>query len=307
MKNVITYLRLAIAVMVLLMVSVEVSARRSMPNNFHFWSIGVGGGYATMMEDYTELNSSGSVGLSAHFGYEYQNQGLWVSPMLELQFLSANAVSSVTMSDQRIIDTQLKNAVMHYEMRSGLDEHQRFLYLNIPIMAGYYSPEGFYLGAGFRLGFDLGIGCRSKLSYRTYATYDSYFEDFEDMPNHSYSNYTGTNNKVRFSSVFKVSLLAEAGYDLMAHKHRSKVKYSSLKLGAFFEYGLNNIVDTEGDGVVCSVNPTNASELIPKSFYSAYHTKSHRVVPMVVGVKLTFLFYIKGKGAYCPKCRRRFY
>ncbi|MCQ2343640.1 MAG: PorT family protein [Paludibacteraceae bacterium] len=288
-------------------VTPDVSARRSRPDNFHFWAVGFSGGYSTLVEDYRDLNTSGSVGFTGHFGYEYENQGFWLSPMLELQYFSSKAHSSVNVADSRIIDTQLKDATMHYEMMSGLSEEQRFLYLNIPFMAGYYSHTGFYFGAGFRLGFNLGISSSSTFSYRTSATYDSYFDDFTDMPNHCYTDYTQTNDTAHFHSIFKVSFLAEIGYDVMAHKHRSQVKYSALKLGAFAEYGLNNVIDVEGNGKVCKANPTNASHLIPGTYYGAYHTKKHHVVPLVVGIRLTFLFYVKGKGAYCPKCRRRFY
>lgn len=302
-----TYLLHILLIILISILSTEVEARRSKPNNFHFWAVGLSGGYSTLMEDYPDLSTSGLAGFTGHFGYEYQNQGFWISPTLELQYFSAKAISSVTISDARILDTQLKNAVMHYTMTSGLSEKQQFLYLNIPVMAGYYSPEGFYFGAGFRLGFNLGISSQSTLSYRTSATYDPYFDDFEDMPNHCYTDYTTTNDTAHYNSVFKVSVLAEIGYDLMALKHKSKVKYSAFKVGAFVEYGLNNIIDVEGNGVVCRVNPSNASQLIPNTYYSAYHTNRHRVVPLIAGVRLTFLFYIKGKGSYCPKCRRRFY
>lgn len=294
----------AVAIAVLLTGLAQPIGAKSRPNLMHYLSISFSGGYSAILEDYPDLSTIGSWGADFHIGYELQDHdiGFWFAGSLTgLQYLSSNATSSVHLFDERIIDTQGKDAVMHYDITSPLQENVRLLYYSIPLMLGWFSYNGFYCGAGCRLAINLGLGSTSSLQYRTYATYSEYFDDFRDMPNHYYTDYTATNDNVQISSKVGFSVLCEVGYDALNLGRKARAKFHALKIGAFAEYGLLPIIGSTGTEKICTINPNNASEVIPGSFYNSNSSSGHHTNSLYVGVRITYLYMLY--ATRCPRCK----
>jgi len=265
--------------------------------NVHYFALSGSVGYGTLLENLEEINTVGGLAGSVGFGYELRKSGFWLNTGLELQMLYASGTYNISGFDRLAYDTQGKKMLYHYDFEQSAD-NQRFLLANIPIMVGYYYM-GFYMGAGAKVGYALTARESTAVRYSTTGTYTQYVEDFEGMENHFYSTYDAKATE-NLRPIPKVSVIAELGYDLLAWARMSNLtEHHGLKIGAYVEYGLTNIVGTTSERELYTVDNSNASQLHLTPFYNANSAYAHRVIPFYAGVRISWIFCIPTKHCDC--------
>ncbi len=253
--------------------------------------IGASGGYSTLIGKTPEMSVPGLANGGFHFGWEVRREHFIYRPIfVELKYFSSSCNTNLTIPDVPIKDTQLGDAIMHYKMLSPLKETQRFFMPSIGFAFGYsgnnYSYSqlngAFYFLAGIRLSLKLDIDNKANLHYETSATYDRYIDDYEDMPNHFYTDRNAS-EKVKYGSKVCGIFSGELGWELnMPH-------YDKFKIGAFLDLGFTNImygIETKA----WEANSENAVDVMVHSYYNSPEMKGKYVVPLMTGLKITYLF-----------------
>ena len=291
--------------MILLMVisilgCAQVSAKyrpRAYYDHSNFFTVSGGIGYATLLEDFPELTTTGGVGLTLGFSYELRKTGFWLNVGPEFQYMMTVAHYNISGLDKRIYDTQGKQVVYHYDFDATHDV-QDIVSLNVPILLGYWN-HAFYVGAGLKLGTCVYAAETSTLAYTTSGSYDRYIAVFEQMSNHYYSNYRLSETQ-KLNAKFKASVIAEIGYDIMAWaREANHTEHHGLKIGAYMEIGLNNIIRTTQERPLFQIDEANVSYLHLTTFYNANATVSHSVIPLSAGMKISWTFCIRTKNCGC--------
>lgn len=253
-------------------------------------------GYSTLVGKTDEMSVPGLINGGLHVGWEVRRRHFIYRPLLlDFQLFSSRSNTVITIQDQYIKDTRLADAVMHYKMRSPLKETQRFFIPSIGFMFGYsgnnYSHSqrygAFYFLAGVKLSFKLDIGTSVDLKYATTASYERYIDDYEDMPNHM---YTYRESKATEKYGFKVCGMfsGELGWEFnMDH-------YDKFKVGAFLDLGLTNIMYGTEEAS-CAPKTDQAERIVVHSYYVSPEMNGQYVVPVMTGVKITYLFNVNIK------------
>lgn len=262
----------------------------------HIGIIG-GVGYGVLWDNYPEITSIGNT--SGLFGIEYEMRinGFWLSFGPEIQYLAGKSLFNTTGTDVKIRDTYGVEAIYHYNFEKG-EDMQRMFFLNLPITLGYYV-NGFYIGAGVKVGYAVYGEEQTHLKYTTTGTYEEYIDDFQQIANHSYSTYTSKataplDNRIKFSAI------GEIGYDVLSwYRNNTRTISSGLKISLCVEYGLNNIVKGDKDAPLYVLNEANATEISLNPYYNSRAGNSHHIHPFYAGVKLTWLLCIKTKTCNC--------
>lgn len=268
------------------------------PKKSDYLNLGLYGGYSTLLGQSSNMIVPGSLGAGVHIGYEYREGQVWIGGGGEFSYLSSTCKSDITIDNLHFQDTRLTNAIMKYTMLSPRQEMQNMGVAKLYLMAGYctgtHIKDGFYFGGGFKVGSKFDLYNTSTVSYETQAEYDRYIEDYQDMPNHYYTTNTITDT-VAFGTKLYVSLIAEGGWDMKLGR------CNRLKLALFAEAGLTNIMS----GVTTrkpSVNPDNVFEVTPYSCYNDEEMQNHYVVPLTVGVRLSFMINVSRLHSRCHTC-----
>lgn len=269
----------------------------TMYRNINYFSVSGGVGYSTLLENIPELNTIGSVGGNLSFGYELRISHFWLNTGIEAQYLRASSSFNISGFDRMAYDTQGKQVLYHYNFDKSID-NQQFIFANVPLLLGWHYV-GFYIGAGAKVGYCVSAQESTKLRYSTSGTYLQYVEDFDKMEDHFYSTYNISNTE-KLSSKFKVSLIGEIGYDVLAWARQANhTEHHGLKIGAYIEYGLNNIISSSSDKPLYSIDETNISSLSVTPFYNAHSANAYRVVPLYAGIRISWIFCIKTKHCDC--------
>ncbi len=281
--------------------------RTAMYRNINYFSVSGGIGYGTLLENIPELNTIGSMGGNLSFGYELQISQFWLNTSIEAQYLRASSSFNISGFDRMAYDTQGKQVLYHYDFDKSVD-NQQFIFANIPLLLGWHYV-GFYIGAGAKIGYCISAKESTKLQYSTSGTYQQYIDDFEKMEDHFYCTYNAANTE-KLNSKFKVSIIGEIGYDILAWSRQANhTEHHGLKIGAYVEYGLNSIVSSSGENPLYSINETNISELSITPFYNAHSANAYRVIPLYAGIRISWIFCIRTKHCDCNvgENRRAFY
>lgn len=284
-----------------LMCLVSVCAWGLTTDTQHYFGFDLGGGYSMLNRDVDACQiiggGTGTVGLV----YELKHDRFWFGTGVDYTFFSDKLVGNCSSSSPWIYDradirdNQGKDITMHYAM-SHYQEWTKMHYIGIPIMVGFQLDNGFYMGVGAKVGLCVRASTDAQIDYSTSGTYERYVADFENMPNHYYGDYSSD-----FSSSLKTnvkgSALFEIGCDLAAARLHSpegqykKVSKARTKVGAYLEYGFQQISDADGKNNLAFISPqTNAAHRLNMNTLYKPYGSSHWVSPICVGVKLTVLF-----------------
>ena len=205
-------------------------------DNYHFGYVSGSMGYSMLQMSSSSAVSKGALGGSLGIGYEFRNSGFWTSMGVQISMHRSSLLVDQYTRDFDGFDTQGKAAVFHYRV-DQTDEHT-WNFFDVPIMVGYYI-QGFYIGAGPKLSYAIRPTTISRGTYNFSATNTDYNIPFEDMPNHMYTDYAFRSKAANRLNV-GVSLIGEIGYDLLSSVGTRSQLCHVLKLGFYFEYGLNN-------------------------------------------------------------------
>lgn len=255
-------------------------------------------GYYSLLENVPGVTTRGGASGSIGLGYEMRYNNFWLGVGLNFQFCSSTMTIAGSSVDRAIYDTQGKLVQYHYDVE-GYKDTQNSLRVGLPILLGFYT-NGIYGGAGVRVSLAPYSFTTPSVTYKTIGDYDHYIDPFEDMPNHYYTEYTTTGHtdiKLRPQA----SVIAELGYDILNKERMTTYALCSvLKVALFAEYGLNScLTGTKDERDIYRVDSTNPTQLIPDAYYANKDLRRARIVPLFVGVKVTFMLRIKTANCRC--------
>lgn len=252
-------------------------------DNYHFGYLSGSVGYSMLQMNTSGAVSKGALGGTVGLGYEFRNSGFWTSVGAQLSFHRSTLSVDEYTRDFPGFDTQGKATMFHY--RVNQEDVQEWNFIDVPILFGYYV-HGFYIGAGPKLSYALSPKTHSTGVYNLSATNLDYNVTFQDMPDRGYTDYafdTKQQNRLNIG----VSLIGEIGYDLLSSVPTRSTTCHVLKLGFYFEYGLNSMAgkwDTPQQMVV-----PNAADATQATVNPYINTLNTRIVPFFAGAKLTYM------------------
>ncbi len=253
--------------------------------NYHFGFVYGAAGFNSLQTSLRNVTPSGTVGGSVGAGYEFRYKGLWVSLGVGAQFHRSAMTLKGYSETREGFDTQGKEVTFHYDILSQKDNN-KWTMIDIPLMIGYYI-KGFYVGAGPKLSFVMNPTIISQGQYDFSAYYPSYNTIFRDMPERGYTQYA-FNESSSITTNPLVSICAELGYDVLSSVETRSSICHVLKIGGYFEYGINSVVRPSASVSYLNIDPANAAIAHPGSYFGGL-TESKRVVPFLVGLKITYM------------------
>lgn len=264
----------------------------------HYLALSGQVGYFSLLENMPEVTTRGGASGALGVGYELRHQGFWFSLGLDFQYGGSTLTTAGYSVDRAMYDTQGKLVNFHYDVSSYSDT-QHDLRIGLPIMVGFCT-NGIYGGAGLRFSVAPYTATTPALHYKTAGGYEKYIDEFEEMPNHFYTEYN-TTGRSELHLTPQASVVAELGYDILNKERMSNYALCSvLKVALFAEYGLNSCMKgTMHESEVYEVDPVNPVLLIPSSYYANKDLRGARIVPLFVGVKVTFMLRIRTANCRC--------
>lgn len=293
--------------------SMHARSRHGDADNYHFGYLSAAAGYSSLSQNISSAATTGNLGYLVGLGYEFRHTSFWLSVGAQyMQHQSKTAIDDFTyIPPFKGVDDQGKN-VDYYKYTIHQTDQQLWRTIDVPILLGYYY-NGFYVGAGAKVGFSMGSTIQVNGGYDLSAQYTRYMQEFHEV--HYYTNYDlpTTTHNVDLRPQF--SLLGEIGYDLLSPMMTNKAICHVLKIGFYFEYGLRT-VRPEGSMDVINIDGMSVEEAakakvdITKATLNPYYlstaTEGKRIVPYFVGAKLTYMIggnrYATGtwhKGCMC--------
>ena len=269
---------------------------KSRTDNYHFVFISLSGGYSSFADNISEVSAYGGFGAAAGFGYEFRHEGFWMNVGGQFRLHNSGANVDEYVLSLEGLDTQAERKPVTLQYRFHQHDEHHLTSIDIPVMFGYYY-QGFYLGAGGKASIAMSSVMNTQGDFDLRYIYPQYV----DMPTPPADNSV-------FSSSSKVnlnvggSLIGEVGYDILATQRTRGNVCNILKIGFYFEYGINSIVSNAVGTPRISFPYTNengetiATRPEVKPYYAAEMTNA-RVVPYYLGAKITYMFGGSRTGA----------
>ncbi|MCR4664931.1 MAG: hypothetical protein K5660_06150 [Paludibacteraceae bacterium] len=271
----------------------------------HFYVVSGSFGYSQFLTNQADVSVQGRPTGSLALGYELRHRHLWAHTGLEARYLSNHSRYSKAFdfSVYPVEDTQGKTITMRYNVRN-YSETEKLLALQVPLLVGFVSDKGFYLGGGLRFGWTVFSGIDASLLYSTEGIYSQYDQAMGEMPNHSFGTYDATVHGTSRSH-FICSFAFELGADIWRSSLYGSGRTGSqaVQLGVYADLGLNSpyYPNTSPEGQFLQPNPTNAQLLTTESLLTLQTDKT-LCLPVHAGIKLTYLFQITTSRINCPTC-----
>lgn len=214
----------------------------------HEFSFVLGGVSSFMQYDLPAGKLTPGNGFSAGIRYSYYlNQGLSVGIGAEYQLYKSTA-SFESVSGQYATNDIEDESFMFKYRATDLREEQKLAYINIPI-AIQFETQGttkLYLAAGAKIGFAASGSYEAKIDNLTTTGY--YPQYNIELPAPAFAGFASADNvkenkqdldtKISYSATFETGVKQLIG------------KKSAVYLGAYFDYGLNNIYDKKDQNII---------------------------------------------------------
>ena len=267
-------------------------------DTYHYFAFSAGGGYYALLENIEEVRTTGGGAGVIGLGYELRRRGFSFSAGLDLQYGGSTMQMSPFEVHRLVWDTQGKEVNYHYAVNKWSDT-QLDLRVGVPVLFGFYT-NGIYGAIGGRFSYSPRVVSVPAMTYVTTGTYVKYISDFANMPDHFYGERT-THGSGELHMQPQGSVMAEIGYDILNKERMSNYIYCSvLKIAVFAEYGINNSLRGNITDEECyTVNEQNPTLLVGEPYYARRKLEGARIVPLFVGVKLTYLLRIRTKNCNC--------
>lgn len=253
-------------------------------DNYHFAYLSGAAGYTMLDMHSPNAIPSGDWGGTVGLGYEFRNSGFWTSVGAQFSLHRSSLALAAYREDAEGFATNGDPVTFHYDVTQS-DAH-RWNAIDVPVLFGYYK-YGFYLGAGAKVGYYLRPETHSVGTYELSALHHQTNLTFANMPNHGYTTYDyDAVTTARLTP--QVALIGEIGYDLLSSVPTRSAICHVLKLGFYFEYGLNTVCAasrTESTIVPDAQNATQATVLPYTHIAAARH---ERIAPYLTGIRLTY-------------------
>ena len=263
-------------------------------DNYHFFYLSGGLGYSALDVQENDAVALGNMGGLAGAGYEFRRSKFWISLGAQMSWhtstLQMNNFSYGPIAGEDIYGVPVQ---FKYAFRQ-CDEHH-FSQLEVPLMMGYYY-SGFYVGAGFKVGFrSVGATVRTTGEFDLTGDYSEVYQlgdvNYAELGYKTYSfAYDHSVNLALNGAV-----IGELGYDILSTVRTRSHACQILKVGFYFEYGLNSIIPDKQTAEHISFpfkdrqgKPDATHPQVMPYYYSAAGT-AKRIAPYLLGVKLTYM------------------
>ena len=296
---------IAIAVAILL-TSITAQSQNPLP---HELSIGIGGGLSGLQYNPSIGQKSLGLGGNAGLGYSYFfSEHFGIGTGVEYSFYHSklkngafnNVINNITdPSDGEIYD-------FHSKM-SNFSDNQKAAYLNIPLMLQYRHGSGFYAAAGARIGIPLSGKSESTATFENRGYFHATHNWASTQTFMGFGTFTDMKQEedMELKTAFMLSL--EGGWKW------SLSRKVSLYTGAYLDYGLNHIIDSDTRNFVThTATPTGASFVhhgaLPSNYTDGNVTTSiaKKVAPISLGLKLSLSLGL-GKTEWWHHTQPKFY
>lgn len=246
-------------------------------------SVSVGGPFS-----YLNYLSAGEVvhgnGFSAGLRYSYYlNETISIGVGVEYQTYSSDSKSSLLTGQYMTTDAESESFQFRYKA-TNLREEQNLGYINIPIAIQYETPgtSQLYLAGGFKIGFATNGTYETKIQNLTTSGY--YPQYNVELFGPSFAGFASTDNiktnkqdldtDVSYSATFETGLKQKIGAK------------SSLYIGVYLDYGLNNIYDKNESKNLIQYNPEIPVQLGYNSIFDSSLASDLSLVSY--GIKLRY-------------------
>jgi len=228
-----------------------ISAIYPQKNNIVLWS---SGGYSDFFENADKLTSVGNAGAELGVGYEFAARNFIFQTGVGYQHLNASLQLQDSLHNRMMIDTEgdIYNGYFSFSNNNDL---YRMGNVVIPLLFGAKYNK-FYALAGVKIGLNITATSTHSSNIRSFADYGQFINFFEDMPNHGFLTREEKNTyDVKFDTNYSASI--EFGYNFkLGTNKKSLVSY---RIGAFADYGLNNINTKNNAEADLILNDNNAA------------------------------------------------
>lgn len=275
------------------------SGRNMGGENYHFAYVSGGMGYSSMVENLNEVDPSGGFGWNLGAGYEFRNNGFWLSLGIGVGQNNSPAqvswANDVVYDQYRGIDRNGNRFMPVFHDLQQQDSYQ-LTFVDIPLLLGYYR-SGFYIGVGPKVGFGVRSKTRSMGTYELRGRYESYASDLYNIPEMGYTTYDFKEESTLQMSPL-ISICGEVGYDVLSLVWTKNPMCNILKIGFYFEYGLNTLLQplTQSEHLVIKgelPRPGKEYDMTQTGFrpyLGSCTTDNPMVFPFYTGLRITYMF-----------------
>jgi len=279
-----------------LLVALHLSAAPSNQGDFHFGYVSASAGYSSLYHDAANITTKGNWAALFGAGYEFRMHNGWVSA--GLQFMREQSTTTPEVytwkSPYGGYDGE-GDPVDYYTYTIRQTDRLVYHTIDIPILAGYYN-NGFYVGAGVKVGLSVATSFTTNGTYDLGAKYTDGIGIISGVG--PYTSYTMEETKYNCSLLPQISLLGEIGYDVLSTMMSESAICHMLKIGIYAECGVNNIRPESAMDPI-QLNGMNFEEAAKAKADATQgkitpydlntETVGKRMMPFYVGVKLTYL------------------
>lgn len=262
----------------------------------HEFSVYAGGGLSTLRYKTDAGDQKNGSGGLLGIGYRYMFSEMWgLGSGIEISLYNSKS----TLDNFSYHYMAMDNNSDSFEFRTKLgsyEEKQQAYYLNIPLMA-YLRIDGnigFYAAAGGKIGIPLSTKYKTTATTLTNSGYYAY-EDYEytEQQFMGFGVFSVPSKKESFDLKPAFMLSAEVGANRWINDN------ILLYIGAYFDYGLNDIRKSKNSQQLIPYNTAQPTVVAINSMMNSQYVVngqtadvSDKVVPFAVGIKLgaTFSF-----------------
>lgn len=280
MKKYITNYKASISVIVLLLGTCLNSYGQDKKQEF---SIAVGGPFS-----FLKYNTPGEItngnGFNAGLRYSYYlNDNVSIGLGVEYQTYRSDAKFQSLSGQYNTVDAEDESFQFRYRA-TNLREKQNLGYVNIPIGIQFETPGDtkLYIAAGAKVGFAVNGNFETKMENLTTSGY--YPQYNVELFSPAFAGFASTNNlktskqdlktDVSYSATFETGLKQKIGDN------------SSIYIGLYLDYGLNNIYDKKESKNIVQYNAELPVQLSYNSVLNSSYAQDIRLVSY--GLKLRF-------------------
>lgn len=246
------------------------------------FSISLGGPFSFIKSSGGEYVSGNGVNAGLRYSY-YLNEGLSLGVGVEYQTYTSDSKFSSIFGQYNTVDPEDEAFQFRYRL-TNLREEQKLAYINVPINIQFETPgtSKLYVAAGAKIGFASSGTYSSTIANSTTSGY--YPQYNVELFSPAFAGFASVNNlktpekdldtKVSYSATFETGLKQELG------------NRNSFYIGAYLDYGLNDIYDKKDNKNLVQYNADVPVELKYNSVFDSGGARNMRLVSY--GIKLRF-------------------
>ena len=278
-----------IASIILIGLNSSVTSQSLFSSETHEFSISVGGGLSTLLYLPDFGNHKNGFGMNFGLGYAYFFNPQWgIRTGIELGIYNSRFdASPITVWQSLSVPAGMGTPSQMYfqSVVTDFEEKTSAMMLQIPVMAQYNFLNMFYAAAGFKIGLPASGKFDSKGSFNNTAIVQYENAVYTDR-NLGLGMWTGADGEMDgtfdYKASFMLALEAGAKFDVGAT--------STLYVGAYLDYGLNNI--SKASDVNGFVNYTFKGVTAERENFTVNSATlySDKINPLSVGVRVRYAF-----------------